>query len=259
MKVAACGNVRPHAAGARDAIDIRPRDFQGKSLLEGCYTGELPAANHFVGGPVGATGNLLAAAEGQLVDPASYNPLRHVEVRTAVVEPWSGVVFVALVSGLAGACSGGRRLVIHALGPGIDRGHGQVAGAMFELRVAGVVVRVTLKSAVDVGSVEVRIRQAAGNAARGNRKRADCIEVVALGILLLAKRQVRGRNIVWLGNIRTVEHVRSVGSNVVQFQGGVLGKLALDRQRPGLNVRVARILRLDNRDERQGILRERPQ
>ncbi len=54
----------------------------GKSLLEGCDAGQLPAANRPSARPVHAAAKLLAAAKGQLVDIAGHKPERHVEVRT---------------------------------------------------------------------------------------------------------------------------------------------------------------------------------
>src|ERR1035438_8899093 len=161
VKVAARRNVGAHAPGSRYAIDIGCSDLVGKSLLECGDAGQLPAANRLIGSPVDARGKFPAAANRQLVDITGHKPEGYVEVRATVVQIRSGVIHEALVAGLAGACSGRRRLVIEALGPGKYRRHGQVAGAMLKLHVTGVVVRVTVEVAVDIGTVEVGIRQAA--------------------------------------------------------------------------------------------------
>src|ERR1700732_1143342 len=103
------------------------------------------------------------------------------------------VVHGALVAGTGGANSRRRRLVVHTLGPGKDRGHSQVAGAMLKLDVHRVVVGVAAPVAVDVKPVEVRIRQPARHSAWGLGE----VDVVAGDwICRLAKRQTRGRDAV---------------------------------------------------------------
>src|SRR6266852_6855751 len=100
------------------------------------------------------------------------------------------VVHSALEAFAGGANSGRRRLIVEALGPGKDPGHGQVAGAMLKLDVHRVVVAIAVPVAVDVEPVEVRIRQPARLGAWGLSQVDEC----AGCILRLAERQAGGRN-----------------------------------------------------------------
>ena len=52
MNIAAWREVRPHAAGAGDAVDIIRRHAVGKSLLEGRDACQFPPANYEIGWPV---------------------------------------------------------------------------------------------------------------------------------------------------------------------------------------------------------------
>src|ERR1700723_2490457 len=108
-----------------------------------------------------------------------------------------------------------------------------------------------MEIAVDVGSVEVGVGQAAGNIATANRGKTERgiskgVVVDAVGILHLASRKEGGRDIELLGDIVPVEKVGAMGPDVIHFQRGVSGQLTLDRKCPRLDVWVERILGLDD-------------
>src|SRR5215471_17968996 len=134
------------------------------------------------------------------------------------------VVHGALVAGTGGADSRRCRLIVHALGPGEDRGYSQVVGAMLKLDVHRVVVGVAAPVAVNVETVEVRKRQTALHRAWGLSE----VDIVAAGVSCLAEREARSRDGIGLGDIAPVQKMDGMGPNVVQFKGRVPCQLTLD-------------------------------
>src|SRR5271169_3787228 len=114
---------------------------------------------------------------------------------------------------------------------------------MLKLDVHRAVVGVAAPVAVDIEPVEVRIRQSAGHVAWG----LGDVDVDAT-YLRLTKRQTRGRDAVGLRDIAPVQEMDGMGSDVVHLEGRGPGNLTLERNIPGLNVRVSGIRRLDDRD-----------
>src|SRR5215472_17574202 len=154
-----------------------------------------------------------------------------------------------------GADPGCCRLVIHAFGPGKDPGYGQIASAMLKLHVHRVVMGIAVPVAVDIETGEIRIRQPARVRTRGYAE----VYVVSSRVLLLTEREAGRRNRERLSNVAAVEKVDRMGSDVVDFQSRVPGKLALGRHIPRLDIGIDGILRLDHRQERQRRCGERGQ
>src|ERR1700722_7580375 len=114
------------------------------------------------------------------------------------------VVFEALVARPGRTHAGCRRLIVPALGPGVDSCYCRIAGAMLELDVARVVVRVTVEVAVNVKPIEIRIRQPAHHSAG----RLGDVNVAATDwIFRLAEVQTRIWDWVRLRDIVSIEQM----------------------------------------------------
>ena len=147
----------------------------------------------------------------------------------------------------AGCANAGRsRFVILALRPCVHSCSRKVVRAMLELDVHSVVVRVPVPVAVDVYVGEVDIRSTARIAAWSSLE----VDVLAVD-LRLAEGQAGSWYCVWLCDVVPVEQVNGVRADVVHLECRVVRQFALDARRPGLNVRVKRIVGLDDCDERK--------
>ncbi len=102
-------------------VVIEAMNGRGKALLEGKDSGGLPSPDDGVDDRVDV-GKFLAAAYGQLVDEAGYEPLADIEVGASVVRSRVVVVEEAIPSLRFRAGAGGGGLVVKALRPGIDAG-----------------------------------------------------------------------------------------------------------------------------------------
>ena len=138
----------------------------GNPLLPGVDAVQLPAADDRVLHAGRVAGELLAAAERQVVDEAAHETVIDVEVRQAVVALRIVVVEEPLPAVEAGRADAGRgRLGVGALRPRIRERQQRAAAAVLEFGVEGVVVRPAAPVAVDVDD-EVGIRLALGDRRR---------------------------------------------------------------------------------------------
>jgi len=137
------------------------------------------------------------------------------------------VVEVAIPPLCFRAGAGGGGLVVKALGPGIDAGEGELAGAMLKLDVQRVVVGVRDPRTVDI-SDEVRIGAAVYWQARG-RFRSDGV----------AGRQVRDQQ--GLIDVLAGQQPAAFVANVVQLEGSVPGQFPLHGKRPLCHVWILRV------------------
>lgn len=161
VNIAARSQVRALELCVKKAGRIRRSDAEWKSGLECGDARDLPTANRQIGDAIHSAGKFLAASERELVNVAGYKAMVDIEVRRTVVQRRIVVVHGALITAAGCADSGCGGLVVLAVGPGIDRGHGQIVSAMFKLDVHRVVMGVTVEVAVDIEPGEVRIRQPA--------------------------------------------------------------------------------------------------
>ena len=157
------------AVGAERVVEpaeICGRDRERESALPGVDAVDLPAADERVLDARRVAGELLAAAEREVVDEAADEPMVDVEVGQTVVALRVVIVEEALPAVEPARADAGRgRLRVGALRPGIGERQDRADAAMLELGVERVVVRAAAPVAVDVGD-EVRKRLARGDRLR---------------------------------------------------------------------------------------------
>ena len=198
----------------------------GKPSLPRVDAVQLPATHDGVLHAGRVAGEALAAADRYVVDKAAHETVIDVEVRQAVVALRIVVVQEPLPAVEIGrADAGRRRFGVGALRPGIRKRQQRAAAAVLQFRVEGVVLRPAAPVAVDVDD-EVGIRLALGD-----RR---------------ALRAVLQR----LRDVAPHEEVRALRADVVDLERRVRKQLALHPERPLLHVRVSRLGRLADREER---------
>ncbi len=150
MNVAALDPVRALNWLLSTPPNVVSRDAVRESGLESGDSRGLPPADQQIRCAVHVVAIFASATERQVVYVAGDESLVDVEVRRSVVQLRVVIVHESLEASAGRANAGSRRLVVLAVGPGVDRGRGQVVSAVLELDVHGVVVRVAVPVTVDV-------------------------------------------------------------------------------------------------------------